>query len=112
MKARAVLAVAMLVGLPSIGFAAENGKASALTSYQLGDYSLGLDTDNPNKPDSTAPLGLSTLRQDTIQPFVGLKLSGPLPDHFWNLGQTADDQPAPVKAKPSKHPPVRPKMTR
>jgi hypothetical protein len=99
MRLRAVLAIAILAALSSTGFAADKDKGSALTSYQLGDYSLGLDTDDPNKPDPAAPPGLVTLRQETIRPFVGLKLSTPLTTHFWSVDQDTQKPVTPKKAK-------------
>ncbi len=108
MKALAALVATILIGIASTCFAAENGKQgkeSALTSYQLGDYSLGLDTDDPNKPASSEPPGLVTLRQETIRPFVGFRLSGPLPDSFFGLGQVSEDERTPKKAKASKRRP-------
>jgi hypothetical protein len=100
MGSRELFALAFLTALSSTGLAAGNDKGSGLTSYQLGDYSLGLDTDDPNKPDPAAPPGLATLRQDTIRPFVGLKLSTPLTTHFWNFKQ-GPQEPSRPKKKPT-----------
>jgi hypothetical protein len=107
MKAKAVFAITLMFGVASTCYAAEKDKGAALTSYQLGDYSLGLDTDDPNKPDPAAPPGLTTLRQETIRPFVGLKLSRPLPNNFLNFGQASQDASAPDKPKVSHHKVVR-----
>jgi hypothetical protein len=107
MKVLPVFAIAILFGLASTCFAAEKDKGSVLTSYQLGDYSLGLDTDDPNKPDPAAPPGLTTLRQETILPFLGLKLSRPLPNNFWSFGQGSQEASTPKKPKVSKRKTVR-----
>lgn len=103
MRLRAVLAIAILAALSSTGFAADKDKGSALTSFQLGDYSLGLDTDDPNKPDPAAPPGLATLRQETIRPFVGLKLSTPLTINFWSSGQSSQKPSSAKKPNAGKH---------
>lgn len=77
--------------LTGASYAAENGKenssVSALTFYQLGDYSLNLDTDEPCIRDVPDPPGLITRQRETMRPFLGLKLSRPLPDNFWNFQQ-------------------------
>jgi hypothetical protein len=45
----------------------------------LQGYSLELDTDSPNQPDTMIPPGLSTLKdQDDTITFPGLKLTKPL----------------------------------
>lgn len=91
MKLRAVSAIALLLGVASASYAAENGNAnpsaSALTPYQLGDYSLNLDTDEPRIIGVPDPPGLITRQRETVRPFLGLKLSRPLPDNFWNFEQ-------------------------
>jgi len=77
-----------LVGLASASRAAENNEGKqvdALTATQLGNYSLQLDTDQPRNVNPPDPTGLTPLRQETKRPFVGLKLSRPLPDSFWNF---------------------------
>lgn len=93
MKARTVFAFALFFGFASNSYAAENGEKtqsmSALTSTQLGDYSLKLHTDEPRQI-ATVPSGLATLRQENVRPFLGLKLSRPLPDNFWNFGRTGN----------------------
>jgi hypothetical protein len=60
-------------------------KLEVLTSAQLGEYSLKLDTDKPQNVGVPDPSGLKPLRQETPGPFLGLKLSRPLPDSFWNF---------------------------
>ena len=95
---RAIFVVILLLVFVSASHAAENGKgnanASPLTSYQLGGYSLGLDGNEPRISDALEPPGLVTLRQDSFQPFFGLKLSKPLPDNFWNLEHAPASSPA------------------
>ncbi len=81
-------AVVFLVGLSAASRAAENydGKQlGALTAAQLGNYSLQLKTDQPRNVNPPDPSGLAPLRQETIRPFLGLKLSRLLPDGFWNF---------------------------
>ncbi len=60
----------------------------ALPSMQLGDYALKLATDEPRMASAPAPSGLSPMRDDD-QPraFLGLSLSRPLPDHFWDFAR-------------------------
>ena len=42
-----------------------------------GNYSIKLDTDKPKSSDLDAPPALTPLRQDRVQPYVGLKLTRP-----------------------------------
>ncbi len=90
MQSAAVGALALLLVFTSASYAAENGKenltGSALTSYQLGDYSLSLETDEPRIKDVPVPPGLINRERESVRPFLGLKLSRPLPDNFWNFG--------------------------
>jgi hypothetical protein len=82
------LALALCVGAVAPCSAADkggDGKTITLPSMQLGDYSIKLDTDEPRQPGVPDPSGLSTMRQDTPRAFLGLSLSRPLPDHFWNF---------------------------
>ena len=76
-----------VLGLSGPGFGAEVGKSNqinSLTSFQLGDYSLKFDGENPRKPsDLYDPPGLKSFRKDAFNPFVGLKLSSPLKDNFF-----------------------------
>ncbi|MGB9045516.1 MAG: hypothetical protein WCC81_24035 [Pseudolabrys sp.] len=80
-----------VLGLSGPGFGAEVGKSNqidSLTSFQLGDYSLKFDGENPRKPsDLYDPPGLKSFRKDAFNPFVGLKLSSPLKDNFFEPGR-------------------------
>ena len=80
-----------VLGLSSPGFGAEVGKSNqidSLTSFQLGDYSLKFDGENPRKPsDLYDPPGLKSFRKDAFNPFVGLKFSSPLKDNFFEPGR-------------------------
>jgi hypothetical protein len=98
MRLPAVLFVQLLLVYATVSYGAENSKespsVSTLTSYQLGDYTLELNTNDPSIKGVPDPSGLDNLRQETnrpweekILPFLGLKLSRPLPDNFWNFGQ-------------------------
>jgi hypothetical protein len=98
MRLPAVFIVQLLLVYATVSYGAENSKdrpsVSALTSYQLGDYTLELKTDEPSIKGAPDSSGLDNLRQETnrrweenIRPFLGLKLSRPLPDNFWNFGQ-------------------------
>lgn len=60
---------------------------ASLPSMQLGDYSVNLATDEP-KFAIPEPSGLSTMRQeDAPRAFLGLSLSRPLPEKFWDFGR-------------------------
>lgn len=95
MKSRVVrvvlcgLVFALCAGTATSGYAADKAKEAkadfALPSMQLGDYSVKLDTDEPQQTSALAPSGLSTLRKESPRAFLGLSLSRPLPDHFWNF---------------------------
>jgi hypothetical protein len=65
--------------------AAEKAKSDfdALTSPQLGDYTLKLDTDKPENPGPSAPPDLRIPSRTGPVPFVGFSLSRPLPDNFF-----------------------------
>ena len=81
-----------VLGLSGPGFGAEVRnrpiKFNFLTSFQLGDYSLKFDGENPRKPsDLYDPPGLKSFRKDAFNPFVGLKLSSPLKDNFFEPGR-------------------------
>lgn len=110
MKAKIAFAITLVcsTSICLAGETGENDKGSALTSYQLGDYSLGLDTDDPDKPNSADPPAMVTLRQETVRPFVGFKFSGPLPN-LGSLGQASQDVPTPNQQKVSKSKVVSPK---
>ncbi len=105
MKVRRHIAFAFFFGFASACYAGEADKnsqsLSALTSTQLGEYSLKLDTDEPRQI-ATVPSGLTPLRQETVRPFLGLKLSRPLPDNFWNFGSTGK-QPDSSDTRPNRH---------
>ncbi len=65
---------------------AKDGKTEhALPSMQLGDYSMKLATDEPRLAGVPEPSGLTVMRQDSPRAFLGLSLSRPLPDDFWNF---------------------------
>jgi len=98
MRLPAVVIVQLLLVYATVSYGAENSKkspsVSPLTSYQLGDYTLELNTDEPSIKGVPDPSGFDNLRQETnrpwkekILPFLGLKLSRPLPDNFWSFGQ-------------------------
>jgi hypothetical protein len=75
--------LALLLGFSSVGYAADATKDKAfqpiLPPVNLdGGFSVNLDTDRPKASDLDAPPALSPLRDDSIQPFVGLKLTKPL----------------------------------
>ena len=114
MKMRGLWAIAFLVSLATACYAAQKGKnqpaSAALTpaqlgdseategqaansqtkpplSTKLGDYSLNLDTVEHRYIGTPDPAGLTPLKQESVFPGVGLKLSRPLPDNFWNFGE-------------------------
>ena len=90
MKVGSGFVLAFLFGFGTACYAGEASKDSgleALTSTQLGDYSLKLDTDEPRNIGVPDPSGLTPLKQETVKPFLGLKLSRPLPDNFWNFAR-------------------------
>ena len=61
-------------------------------SAQVGEYSLNLDTTERRVSGAPDPAGLSPLRQEPIIPGLGLKLTRPLPNNFWNFGTPSDEQ--------------------
>jgi len=90
MRLTGAVAFACLLGFASNSYAGENEKPNKiedLTTTQLGDYSLKLETDQPASSNAPVPLGLLPSKQDAINPFVGLKLSKPLPNDFLSLGK-------------------------
>ena len=91
MKLVALSAVALLAGGVTVCSAAEIDKNSPpkyeFPSTQLGDYSLKLDTDAPKPLDSPGSGALTSLKQDSVRPFVGFSLSRPITDKFWKLGR-------------------------
>lgn len=85
-EAVSIFAFPFLFGVATNCYAGEERKDNnieSLTSTQLGDYSSKLETDEPQNFSAPDPVGLTTLRQETIKPFLGLKLSRFLPDNFW-----------------------------
>jgi len=99
MQLSAAVAVTLLLALTGSSFAAENKRPAtteqpansnnieALTATQLGDYTLQLNTDRPQPSSAPTPPGLVPSKQDGIDPFVGLKLSRPLPNDFLSFGK-------------------------
>ncbi len=89
MVTRATFALALLFSLSAVCHAAENDNSGKLKfelpSVSMGEYSLKLDTDAPKHLDAPAPTALIPLKRDSVQPFVGLSLSRPLPDNFLNF---------------------------
>lgn len=86
MKCAPILVIVAFATSATVCYAGEsNTKLEELTSTQLGDYSLKLETDEPQKIGVADPSALTPLRRDTVKPFLGLKLSRPLPDNFWNF---------------------------
>jgi hypothetical protein len=84
----AVFSVVLLGGAAQAADKAKDGTGELnLPSMQLGDYSVNLATDQP-KFATPEPSGLSTMRQDdTPRAFLGLSLSRPLPENFWDFGR-------------------------
>jgi len=86
-----MLVVAVLLGLASVCYAGEdqkNKQIEALTSIQLGDYSLKFEGENPRKSTTLEdPPGLASLKKDNFNPFLGLKFSTPLKDDFFKFGR-------------------------
>jgi len=85
------LSLPLLLGLAGVGFTAEvdkNKQLDALTSFQLGDYSLEFEGGEPRKStDLDNPPGLQSFKKDPFfSPFVGLKFSTPLKDDFFKAG--------------------------
>jgi len=67
--------------------AGKNNQIDSLTSFQLGDYSLKVDGDNPRKTNDLYDLpGLQSFRKETFNPYLGLKFSSPLKENFLNPG--------------------------
>ena len=81
-KCWGVCAVVLLIGIASAGHAADAEKKKAYkpilppVTFE-GNYSIKLDTDKPKSSDLDAPPALTPLRQDRVQPYVGLKLTKP-----------------------------------
>ena len=93
MKSRTLFCVVFSVLILPGGTAQAADKAkdgtgeASLPSMQLGDYSVNLATDEP-KFATPEPSGLSTMRQeDAPRAFLGLSLSRPLPENFWDFGR-------------------------
>ncbi len=91
MKSGSILVVVLLLGLAGICYAAEdqkNKQIEALTSIQLGDYSLKFEGENPRKSSALEdPPGLASFKKDAFNPFLGLKFSTPLKDDFFKFGR-------------------------
>jgi hypothetical protein len=82
----AICTLAVLLGFSSVGHAGDEAKDKVfrpiLPPVDLnGGYSVNLDTDKPKPSDLDAPPALSPLRDDSIHPYVGLKLIKPLPSN-------------------------------
>ena len=77
-----VCAVVLLVGFAGAGRAADADKKAyepILPPVTFdGNYSLKLHTEQPKSSDLDAPPALTPLRDDSLHPFVGLKLTKPL----------------------------------
>ena len=84
------LLLALCAGAATPGHAADrakDGKADfALPSVELGDYDMKLATDEPRLT-TPEPSGLAAMREDSPRAFLGLSLSRPLPDYFWNFAR-------------------------
>jgi len=91
MRFGAFFVIALCVGYASVCSAADGGKNGqskyALPSAQFGDYSLKLDTDKPKPLDVPDSGALTPLKRETIDPFVGFKLTRPITDDFWKFGR-------------------------
>jgi hypothetical protein len=84
------LALALCAGAATDCRAADKAKDGkpglALPSMQLGDFDMKLATDEPHVAGVPDPSGLTTMRQDdSPRAFLGLSLSRPLPDNFWDF---------------------------
>jgi hypothetical protein len=91
MSRYALVFLPFVLGLSGPSFGAEAEKSNqidSLTSFQLGDYSVKFDGENPRKPsDLYDPPGLKSFRKDAFNPFVGLTVSSPLKDNFLEPGR-------------------------
>lgn len=86
----ALCAGLVIAGIATCAHAADKtgtGNAElALPSLQLGDYSLGLATDEPRLTGAPEPAGLRAMRADDApQAFLGFSLSRPLTGNFWDF---------------------------
>jgi hypothetical protein len=83
------LVFALCAGAAAPCSAADQAKDSkaefTMPSMQLGDFAMKLDTDEPRLAGVPEPSGLATMRQDSPKAFLGLSLSRPLPDDFWDF---------------------------
>jgi hypothetical protein len=82
-KFSATCTLALLLGFSSVGYADDAAKNKVfqpiLPPVNLdGGFSVNLDTDRPKASDLDAPPALTPLRDDSIHPFVGLKITKPL----------------------------------
>jgi len=82
-KSCAFLAAILVLILAPAGHAGEADKNDEakplLPPVTFGDnYSVKLDVDKPKASDLDAPPALTPLRDDSFQPFVGLKFTKPL----------------------------------
>ncbi len=91
MRPAAILFLAFLLGLASSCYAADDEKKTrldALSSVQLGDYSLKFDGENPRKSSALEePPALNSFKKSTFSPFLGLKLSTPLKGDLFKFGR-------------------------
>jgi hypothetical protein len=76
-----------LFGFASLCIAAEDKKDNridALTSMELGNYSLKFEGEAPKTTIAPGdPAGLMPLKKESLGPFLGLRLSTPLRDDFF-----------------------------
>ena len=72
----------LLVAFVRVGYAADAEKDGAfkpiLPPVTIHSYSVKLNTEKPNASDLDAPPALTPLRDNSLHPYVGLKLTKPL----------------------------------
>ena len=74
------VAVIVLFGFAPVSYADNNAPKNdlALPSLHLHDYSVEFKTDKNASVAPVAPSGLTSLRRESIQPFIGLSFTKPL----------------------------------
>ena len=74
------VAVVVLFGFAPVSYADNNAPKNdlALPSLHLHDYSVEFKTDKNASVAPVAPSGLTSLRRESIQPFIGLSFTKPL----------------------------------
>lgn len=90
MNLRIIFVLLVWFGTLSVGYAADTSASNAaqdpllppvkLDGY-LNGYSVQLDTDQPTSMTADTPDGLTTLKKDEPQPYLGLKFTKPLDPH-------------------------------